>query len=160
MTESSGAVEIRSAASPADLAEVAALFREYADGLGFPLDFQDFESELRRLPGEYVRPGGALGLARVDGRAAGCVALRPLSDAVCEMKRLYVRPEFRRAGLGRALADWILREARASGYARLRLDTVGTMHGALRLYRSMGFVPIPPYRFNPMPGAVYLELRL
>lgn len=139
---------------------MAGLFREYADSLGFSLDFQDFDEELRSMPGEYAPPRGALFLARVEGQVAGCAGLRPIGPDICEMKRLYVRPAFRGHGLGRELATLLVARARARGYRRMRLDTVPTMNAAIRMYRSMGFVEIPPYRYNPIKGALFFELVL
>lgn len=139
-----------------DVDEVRALFREYAASLPFALDFQDFDRELAELPGEYAPPRGALLLAR----GAGCVGLRPLDAATCEMKRLYVRPSARGTGLGRRLTEAIVGEARGLGYARMRLDTMPDMAAALSLYAELGFREIPPYRANPVDGAVFLELEL
>jgi ribosomal protein S18 acetylase RimI-like enzyme len=153
-------VEIRPASSPDDLARARELFREYAASLPFDLSFQDFERELASLPGNYAPPAGALLLASEGGEAAGCVALRPLAPGICEMKRLYVRPGHRGSGLGRRLVDAILREGRALGYARMRLDTVPGMDAAIALYRARGFREIEPYRPNPIPGALFLEADL
>ena len=139
-----------------DVDEVRALFREYAASLPFALDFQDFDRELAELPGEYAPPRGALLLAR----GAGCVGLRPLDAATCEMKRLYVRPSARGTGLGRRLTEAIVGEARGLAYARMRLDTMPDMAAALSLYAELGFQEIPPYRANPIAGAVFLELEL
>jgi len=136
------------------------MFREYAEGLGFSLDFQGFEQEVATLPGEYAPPEGVLLLASVGGRAAGCVGLRPLDAETAEMKRLFVRNEFRGLGIGRRLVDRIVQEARRIGYRRLRLDTVPQMVEAIRMYQASGFVEIPPYRFNPIPGALFFELDL
>jgi putative acetyltransferase len=151
---------IREAKKERDIESVRALFIEYAESLGFDLCFQDFEGELEGLPGEYAPPGGRILIADEGGEAAGCVALRDLGGGCCEMKRLYVRPRFRRGGTGRALAEEIVKIARDEGYERMRLDTISTMTAANALYGSMGFVEIEPYRHNPISGAVYLELDL
>ena len=140
------------------------IFREYAQSLPIDLCFQNFEAELKALPGEYGAPAGQLLLAFVDGAVAGCGALRALADAdyanACEMKRLYVRPAFRRFGLGRLLAQALLDEARRIGYSAMLLDTLDDMEAARELYASLGFEEIPPYYFNPIPGAHYLKADL
>jgi putative acetyltransferase len=136
------------------------MFSEYAASLGFDLSFQDFQKELNGLPGDYSPPHGCLLLADEEGRTAGCCALRRLSEDVCEMKRLYVRPEFRSRGIGKALAEAIIYEARKRGYGKMRLDTVPSMKEAVGLYRVLGFREIPAYRFNPIRGALFLELVL
>jgi putative acetyltransferase len=151
---------IRAAASKADWVEARRLFEEYAASLGFDLSFQDFDRELASLPGEYAPPRGAILLAEDDSGAAGCVALRPLADGACEMKRLYVRPAHRGTGLGKRLAEAVLAEARARGYRRMRLDTVPGMEAAIALYRALGFQEIKPYRLNPIPGALFMEREL
>ena len=137
-----------------------ALLREYAASLPFELDFQDFDRELAGLPGAYAPPGGALLVAHVDGRVAGCVALRPLADDACEMKRLFVLPRARGTGLGRRLAAAIVAEARRLGYARMRLDTTPGMETAQALYEELGFVETEPYTHNPVSGTRFLELEL
>jgi ribosomal protein S18 acetylase RimI-like enzyme len=153
--------------TPADHDAIKALFREYAESLGFSLAYQDFDKELADFPGKYSSPDGALLLARVGGEAAGTVALRKLDMGICEMKRLYVTPQFRGRrtadgrSIGRALAEDIVAIGRERGYQRLRLDTIGgKMRQALTLYRSMGFVEIPPYYASPIPDTAYLELVL
>jgi ribosomal protein S18 acetylase RimI-like enzyme len=151
---------IRPANFPDDLPEVRTLFREYADSLGVDLSFQNFNRELASLPGDYVPPQGCLLLAEHAAAVAGCVALRPLGADVCEMKRLFVRPAFRGARLGRALAEAILSEARRIGYSSMRLDTLPSMAEAIVLYQRLGFTDIPPYRHNPVPGARFLERTL
>ena len=143
------------ATTPEQIATVAALFREYASSLGVDLSFQHFEEELASLPGDYAPPRGRLLLA-----SEGCVALRPLDGDICEMKRLYVRPSARGTGLGRALIERAIDEARAIGYRAMRLDTLPAMHAAKSLYRELGFREIEPYRFNPVEGTKYFELNL
>lgn len=144
-----------------DLAKVRELFLEYANSLGFSLCFQNFDKELTGLPGDYSAPHGRLLVAESNGKTAGCVALHPLEPQVCEMKRLYVRPEFRGIKLGLALVNAILTEARKIGYQKIRLDTVEpSMKDAVAMYRRFGFQEIGPYRSNPMPGTLYMELDL
>ncbi len=150
--------------NPERLAAVRELFTEYADALDIDLCFQNFEQELVTLPGAYAPPQGALLLALVDGAPAGCGALRALSDVdyanACEMKRLYVRRAFRRFGLGRALAQALMEQATRAGYSTLLLDTLDDMESARGLYAALGFVEVPPYYFNPIPGAHYLKAEL
>ena len=152
---------IRHAETEADLDTAQRLFWAYAESLDFDLDFQDFEAEMAALPGPYAPPDGAILLAEVSGEAVGVVALRPLDDAgACEMKRLYVEPECRGQGLGRALAEAIIAEARELGYDVVRLDTVASMIPARRLYRSLGFDERDAYYHNPLEDAVYMERTL
>ena len=150
--------------SPAEFESVRAIFREYAASLGVDLCFQNFEAELRELPGDYAEPAGCLLLALVDGALAGCGAFRALPEAdqanACEMKRLYVRPAFRRFGLGRMIAQALMDEARRGGYSAILLDTLDDMEAARELYASLGFEETAPYYFNPIPGAHYLKARL
>ena len=160
-------VEIAPPRSFADHEAIKALFLEYAQSLGFSLAYQDFDKEIADFPGKYAAPEGALLLATADGEAAGTVALRKLDKGICEMKRLYVKPAFRGRlttdgrSIGRALAEDIVAIGRERGYQRLRLDTIGgKMRQALSLYRSMGFVEIPPYYASPIPDTAYLELVL
>ncbi len=152
--------QIRPARVPEDLMLVRSLFEEYADSLGFDLSFQDFKRELAGLPGEYASPGGAILLACEGDLVLGCVALRPMGQGVCEMKRLFVRAGFRGRALGRGIADAVIAEGVARGYRKMRLDTVPAMVEAIALYRSLGFRLIEPYRANPIPGALFFEKDL
>ena len=139
---------------------VRALFREYQRSLDADLCFQGFEAELAGLPGSYAPPRGRLLLASKGTNVAGCVALRPLSEHVCEMKRLFVRPVFRGDGLGRQLAERVIAEAQQAGYRTMRLDTLPEMVTAQALYVSLGFRDGPAYYDNPVPGVRYLERAL
>ena len=157
-------IALRHAETAEELAQAAEVFREYAASLGIDLCFQNFDAELATLPGDYAAPAGRLLLAYVDGQLAGCGAMRPLPEAdyanACEMKRLYVRPAFRRFGLGRVLAQALLDEARGAGYSVMLLDTLDDMEAARELYAALGFEEIPPYYFNPIAGAHYLKANL
>ena len=150
--------------SAEDWHETRLILRDYANSLNFDLDFQGFEEELAALPGAYAQPGGLMLLALVDGAVAGCGAFRPLPDAdypnACEMKRLFVRPAFRRFGLGRILAQALMDRATEAGYSSMLLDTLDDMEAARGLYESLGFVDVPPFYFNPIPGAHYLKAEL
>jgi putative acetyltransferase len=149
------------AESPAQVALVRELFLEYAQSLGVNLCFQNFEAELAELPGHYAPPGGRLLLAEYKRQLCGCVALHQWEPGVCEMKRLYLRPLFRGKGLGRAIAETIIAEARNIGYRQMRLDTIEPiMKDAVEMYRKLGFREIAPYRPNPIAGAMYMELQL
>ncbi|MFB6273079.1 MAG: N-acetyltransferase family protein [Salinibacter sp.] len=152
---------IRPAETEADLSAARRLFRAYAERLDFDLDFQDSEDELDALPGPYAPPDGALLLAEIEGDPVGVVAVQPLDDeGACEMKRLYVTPDYRTQGLGRALATAIIERAQALGYDVMRLDTVASMTAARRLYRSLGFEVRDAYYHNPLDDAVYMERSL
>lgn len=150
--------------TPEDIHTLRSIFREYAEGLQVDLCFQGFEAELAELPGEYAAPRGALLLARVDDELAGCCALRPLDTVdypnACEMKRLYVREDFRRSGIGRQLVEAILDCARRAGYDCVLLDTLDAMESARALYQDLGFEEIPPYYHCPIEGAHYLKVNL
>jgi GNAT superfamily N-acetyltransferase len=149
------------AESPAQIAQARELFLEYAQSLGFSLCFQNFDKELAGLPGDYAPPEGRLLLAECEGQLAGCVAIHKLEAGICEMKRLYLRPQFRGKGVGRALAERIISDARQIGYRRMRLDTVEpVMKDAVAMYGKLGFKEIPPYCANPIAGALYMELEL
>lgn len=153
-------MEIGAANTPGQIASIRTLFEEYAAWLNVDLCFQGYAKELASLPGLYAPPRGRLLLAVESNTTAGCVALRPLSESVCEMKRLFVRPAFRDAGLGRQLAERIVGEARSIGYSRMRLDTLAHMTPAMRLYESLGFVHCDPYYGTPLANTVFLELKL
>jgi putative acetyltransferase len=150
--------------SPAQHDATRAIFRDYAAGLGVDLCFQNFDAELATLPGEYAPPRGSLQLALVNGEVAGCGACRPIGDVdyanACEMKRLYVRPAFRGLGLGRLIAQALMDQALRAGYSVMLLDTLDDMEAARSLYTALGFEEIPPYYFNPIPGAHYLKAQL
>ena len=135
------------------------LFMQYADSLGFDLEFQGFSQELATLPGNYAPPEGCILLAEDSGYFAGCVALRPLEDQICEMKRLYVRSDYRGRGMGRMLACSVIDRARGIGYQKMRLDTIATMKEARTLYYSLDFRNINAYRYNPVDDASYMELE-
>jgi GNAT superfamily N-acetyltransferase len=149
------------ATSRTEVEEARRLFEEYHEWLGLNLCFQNFDEELASLPGEYVAPDGRLLLATEGDLVGGCIALRKLENGICEMKRLYVRPDFRGTGLGRLLAQSLIDEARAIGYKRMRLDTLpGKMDRAIAMYRKLGFEDIEPYYFNPVQAAAFMELDI
>ena len=154
-------IDLIPATLPEHIEQVRALFLEYRKSLGFSLCFQSFDEELKNLPGAYGPPSGRLLLARSADHAAGCIALRKLDAGICEMKRLYVRPDDRGLGLGRMLVERLIAEARAIGYERMRLDTIASaMKDAIALYRRMGFQEIAPYSSIPIEGALWMELLL
>jgi GNAT superfamily N-acetyltransferase len=154
-------MQILQATSPEHIKQARSLFEEYEASLNISLCFQNFDQEMKGLPGRYAPPDGRLLLATVDDELAGCIALRKLSPGVCEMKRLFVRPAYRSHGLGRVLVETIIDEARKLGYTQMRLDTLpGLMDKAIALYRSFGFVDIEPYSHNPVEGAKFMELEL
>jgi len=153
-------LQIIPAVTSADIQTVRELFVEYQQSLGVDLCFQGFDQELAGLPGSYAPPRGRLFIALDGDEAAGCIALRPLGEDVCEMKRLYLRPSLRGKGAGRALALRVIDEARAMGYRVMRLDTLPMMREAQALYESLGFRTIPPYYDNPVVGARFMERTL
>lgn len=153
-------VVIDHARGPGDMAHIRDLFTQYHQWLGVDLCFQGFESEMRDLPGKYAEPAGCLLLARQGGRIAGGVGLWPLDEGVCEMKRLFVYPSCLCQGLGRALAEAIIDQARQRAYRCMRLDTLPKLKAARSLYRSLGFIDTEPYYDNPLEGVKYLELDL
>lgn len=154
-------IEIIQAETAAQIEEIRRLFREYEKWLEFDVRFQGFEAEVANLPGKYAKPDGRLLLVSVDGAIGGCIALRKLEENICEMKRLYLRDEFRGLGLGVKLIRKLIEEARLSGYQKMRLDTLpGKMAKAVKLYESHGFRQIPAYYQNPYPETLYLELDL
>lgn len=156
--------QLQSEFCAAELDLLRGLFREYASSLSVDLCFQNFESELLALPGDYDGPRGALYAAKVGNEFVGCCAMRPLDATdypnACEMKRLYVRPAYRRLRIGRMLAEAVLDAARIAGYDCILLDTLDDMESARALYEELGFASIPPYYFNPIAGAHYLKAQL
>jgi len=152
--------KIRAPLGGSELVLARELISEYGDSLGVDLSFQGFEVELRGLPGDYAPPGGALLLAFLREECAGCIAVRPLSGDVCEMKRLYVRPRWRGLGIGGRLIEAVLSEARRAGYRAIRLDTLPSMTAARGIYEALGFRAIAPYYPSPIPGTAFLELDL
>ncbi len=153
-------VGIIHAVTPEKIAAVRGLMREYGASLDVDLSYQNFEDELRSLPGDYAPPRGTLLLALAGGEAAGCVAIRPLAENFCEMKRLYVRPEWRSTGLGKRLVEAALEDARRAGHRFVRLDTLPSMIAARKLYASLGFLSIAPYYKSAVPGTAFLQLEL
>jgi putative acetyltransferase len=157
-------IQFIQAESPSQIAEARRLFIEYSESLGLDLCFQNFEKELSELPGSYAPPEGRLFLAVSGERICGCIGLRKIgedSNKTCEMKRLYVRPEFRGQGIGKAMALKLIEEARLVGYERMRLDTLPAQMGdAIKMYRALGFREIEPYYHNPVEGALFMELIL
>ncbi|HEY2664583.1 MAG TPA: GNAT family N-acetyltransferase [Candidatus Binataceae bacterium] len=153
-------VEIIDAVTPPLVATARTLIIEYAGSLEIDLSFQDFDREIATLPGDYALPWGCLLLAMREGAPVGCIALRRLEEAICEMKRMWVTPEFRGVGIGLKLAGEVIKRARRIGYRAMRLDTLASMRSALAIYESLGFHHIDAYRYNPEPNAVYLELDL
>jgi len=151
---------ILQAETDAHLDQARLLFAEYIASLGFDVSFQNVADELARLPGLYAPPSGRLLLALHENQAAGCVALRKLDDETCEMKRLYVKPQYRNLRIGKALVDALIRVAQVAGYRRMRLTTVVTMERAISIYQAWGFKEIPAYCHHPVPGTVFMELTL
>ncbi len=153
-------IKVTRARNKEDYEKARQLFRQYADTLEFDLAFQDFSQELESLPGDYAAPDGCILLAEESEKIVGCVALRPLEANICEMKRLFVVPDYRGRGAGRLLACAVIDRAREIGYRKMRLDTVATMLEARRLYYSLQFRDIEAFRYNPIDGASYMELDL
>lgn len=146
--------------SKSEIETVRELFEEYAAGLDFSLDFQNYKDELKQLPGEYAPPGGCIVLAYIDCKISGVAALRKIDEFTCEMKRLFVKPEFRGYKIGRILSEKLIEIARNLGYSYMRLDTISSMKAAIALYKSLGFTEIPKYRENPFDDALFFELKL
>lgn len=155
-----GNIEFKHVTKECMLEEVKNLFLDYAGSLSVDLDFQDFTTELNTLPGKYAPPDGAIILALVNEKIAGCVALRNIDEGICEMKRLYVRDAYRGLRIGKSLIETIIKVAMNLNYDYMRLDTLSTMTKAQSLYRSLGFYDIEPYVFNPIKDARFMELKL
>jgi ribosomal protein S18 acetylase RimI-like enzyme len=153
-------IEFEQVTGPNRLEELKQLFLDYNHSLNIDLAFQDFETELKTLPGKYAPPDGVLILALLNGQGAGCIALRKISENIGEMKRLYVRDEFRGLGIGRKLISIVIEEAKRLNYRYVRLDTLETLRNALSLYKAFGFYDIAPYVYNPIEGARFMELEL
>ena len=153
-------IEIVQANTDELIAKAKEIFQEYAESLGFDLCFQDFDAELDSFPVQYSPPEGYLFLALSESQPIGCVGLRYFEKGICEMKRLYVRPNFREKNAGRKLSEAAIKAGKTLGYKRMRLDTLPSMEIANHLYKSLGFVEIEPYRHNPLEGVIYLELNL
>jgi len=153
-------IEIVEANTKILITKVKELFLEYSESLGFDLSFQNFDAELDNFPVQYSPPTGSLFLALSQNLPIGCVGVRYFEDDICEMKRLFVKPNFRGKRVGRLLAEAAVKAGKILGYERMRLDTLPTMEKANHLYRSLGFIEIEPYRYNPIEGAKYLELNL
>lgn len=143
-----------------DIDKVRLLFQEYTSMLGVDLKFQNYEEEFLHLPGDYALPRGRLYIANDDKQLAGCIALRPFDNASCEMKRLFVRPEFRGKGIGRALAERVISDAKEMRYRDMVLDTMAFLTNSIALYKKLGFQETFPYRYNPLPDALFLRLEL
>jgi ribosomal protein S18 acetylase RimI-like enzyme len=151
---------IKQVEKPDEIENVKQLFLEYAESLNFDLCFQNFDEELQQLPGRYSPPEGRLLIALNDNKPAGCAALRKHNEHTCEMKRLYVKPEFRHFGLGKILVDKLLDEAKMIGYKKMILDTVPSMESARKIYESIGFKETKPYYYNPQPGTIFMSINL
>jgi len=153
-------IDVIIASMPAQLEECRILFQEYADWLGIDLSYQGWAQELAALPGNYAPPLGKLLLAMANEQTAGCVAMRPMNETVCEMKRLFVRPAFRGMGIGQQLAQGILDDARQQGYTSMRLDTLPHLQAAIRLYEQLGFVRCSAYYDSPIENTIFMEMIL
>ena len=153
-------INIIKAESPDLIRQAKLLFREYAESLSFDLCFQDFDREMDLFPGQYTAPDGALFVAVTGDTAVGCIGVRHLENRICEMKRLYVRKKFRGLNAGQRLVEVAVKAGKQMNYRYMRLDTLPAMESANRLYERMGFQRIPPYRHNPIKGALFLELTL
>ncbi len=143
-----------------DIDQIRILFQEYTQMLGIDLAFQNFDAEFSNLPGDYALPDGRLYLAEYDGFTAGCIAIHPFDGVCCEIKRLYVRPAFRGKSIGRALVEQVIADAREMHYSGVMLDTMAFLENSVALYRKLGFQETEPYRYNPMPDALYFRLNL
>jgi len=153
-------IEFKTASTPEEFLDGRSLFIQYANSLDVDLSFQDFQNELDTIEKQYSEPKGALLLAYKDDIVVACAGIRELNKDIAELKRMFVEPGYRKLKIGRKLLELAIDIARQLNYNLIRLDTLPTMTKAQGLYRSFGFYEIAPYRFNPVKGTVFMEMKL